>query len=110
MTYLGWLSVLASVASLVGVLVVNVRGIRIGDPNVLRRSARRLGWGVAGAFVIAIGVYAIAVVASFGAVAAARPEDKASVLAGGLGEPAAYLRWSIGLLALALLGLVVLRF
>src|SRR6266705_1974620 len=64
MAMLRWLSVLASAASLVGVIVVNVRAGRVGDATVLRRSARRLGWGLAGVLVFTIIVYSIATVAN----------------------------------------------
>src|SRR5262245_23183872 len=110
MIFLRWLSLLATVSALVSVVAGNVRGFRSGDPAVLRRSARRLGWGVAGAFVLAAVVYSIAAVASFGMVAAAKPGDKVAVMAAGLEEPASYFRWPIGILVVALLGLVVMRF
>jgi hypothetical protein len=110
MTILRWLSLLAAGSALVAVIRGTVRGFRTSDPLALRRSARRFGWGVAGAFALAIAVYSIGAVASFGTVADARPEDKATVLAAGLEEPAAYLRWCIGLLITAGLGITVLRF
>jgi hypothetical protein len=110
MMILRWLSVLVAVAALVRVIVGDVRGFRIRDPDVLRRSARRLGWGVAGAFVFATVLYSIAAVACFGPVASARPQDKAAVLSGCLDEPAVFLQWSVGLLVVALGGVVVMRF
>src|SRR4051794_1539886 len=109
MLFLRWIGLLGAVASLVAVVAGNVRAGRSGDTGVLRRSARRLGWGVAAAFAGAGVVYAIAVVGSFGAVAAARPEGKTAVLAGALEEPAAWLRWSVGVVIAALVGVVVLR-
>jgi len=74
MMFLRWLSMLAAAVALVGVIVGNVRGFRISDPTILRRQARRLGWGVLGAFVYAVVVYSISMVASLGAVAAVRPD------------------------------------
>ena len=101
---------LASAALLLAVIVANVRSVQIVDPIVLRRSARRLGWSIAGSFVFAIAIFATSMVSSFVVVAAVPPEHKAEVLAAAIAESSVYLRWSVGLLVIALVGLAVLRF
>lgn len=110
MTILRWLSVIVSAALLVAVIVANIRNAKTIDPMVLRRSSRRIGWSVAASFVFSFALYAVAVVRTFSAVAAAASENRVAVLAIAIEASAVYLRWSVGCLVLTLIGLFVMRF
>ncbi len=110
MAILRWLSLLASAALLLAVIVANLRNGRIVDPVVLRRSARRLGWAIAGSFVFAFAIFAISMIGSFATVATVPPERKAAVLAAAIDGSAFSLRGSVWLLFTALIGVAVLRF
>ncbi|HWE28145.1 MAG TPA: hypothetical protein VHB97_09095 [Polyangia bacterium] len=109
MVILRWLSVVASAALLLGVIITIIRSARTVDPIVLRRASRRLGWFVVASFAFSFAIFAASVVRSFSIMAAAAPEQRAAVLAIAIAKAAVYLRWSIGFLVMALVGLAVLR-
>src|SRR5579859_3088449 len=104
-----WISLIVCVAALVAVILANVRGFRMKDATEIRRSARWAGWLVLSGFILAVAIYAIALVRYDFAVAAAFREDKAPVLVATLDEPVSYFRWSLAALLAALIGVAVLR-
>jgi hypothetical protein len=110
MVWLRWLSVLLSLATLVLVIVGNVRSRRLRDSRQIRQVAARLGRGIAGAFVFTVVAFVIAALDSFHGVADADPGQKALVLASALAEPTTYLVRSLEILVGALVGLAILRF